>query len=408
MPPQQGVLEIEGPADECDKKEELQHQLEEDGKASFPFEHEQQEPSLWDEWRAQIKTAWPTLLGMLLYKVPWMVSLRFVGGIGAGELAAAALASTLCNVTGMSLSVGLSSALTTLAGQARGHALRKRQLQHNADVKAWEKEQSFLDETETLDELGDEDLEDVSFLPSNDASSSLATTNNKNKPLMPLVFLFRGMFIQLLLVIPVGIWWLCGIEDVLVRLGQGEELSHMTQNYLRILTPGLWAYSVNWTLTCWLQTMEMADVPAIAAGIGLTAHVPLNFLFVYGLNWGYLGCAAATVCCQGLQPIFIVCYLCSARGKARLWDQMGASPSSGSPPSTLGPTLRLAVSKGLGQYLSLALPGIVIISEWWASEISIFLSGRFDNAAVTLGAMTLYQSINTALFMFPGKSSCLF
>jgi MATE family multidrug resistance protein len=51
--------------------------------------------------------------------------------------------------------------------------------------------------------------------------------------------------------------------------------------------------------------------------------------------------------------------------------------------------------------LSLALPGIVIISEWWASEIAIFLSGRFDNPTTTLGAMTLYQSLNSTCFMFP-------
>ena len=63
------------------------------------------------------------MLGMLLYKVPWILSLRFVGHSGSQELAAAALATTLCNVTGMSLSVGLSSALTTLTGQARGDAL---------------------------------------------------------------------------------------------------------------------------------------------------------------------------------------------------------------------------------------------------------------------------------------------
>lgn len=52
------------------------------------------------ELREQSKTAVPTMLGLLLYKVPWLLSLRFVGNIGPNELAAAALATTLCNVTG--------------------------------------------------------------------------------------------------------------------------------------------------------------------------------------------------------------------------------------------------------------------------------------------------------------------
>ena len=72
------------------------------------------------EVREQVRTSAPTMLSMVIYKFPWLISLRFVGAIGAEELAAAALATTLFNVMGLSLSLGLSSALTTLTGQARG------------------------------------------------------------------------------------------------------------------------------------------------------------------------------------------------------------------------------------------------------------------------------------------------
>ena len=83
----------------------------------------------------QSKTSLPSMLGMLLYKVPWLISLRFVGKLGSEELAAAALATTLCNVTGMSLSVGLSSAMTTLTAQARGDLMAKKRaiLQNQTD-----------------------------------------------------------------------------------------------------------------------------------------------------------------------------------------------------------------------------------------------------------------------------------
>lgn len=354
-------------------------------------------PTRWDEFKAQLKTAWPTLLGMLLYKVPWLISLRFVGGIGADELTAAALASTLCNVTGLSLSVGLSSALTTLTGQARGHMLRQRRLQSSSSSSL--KASSFRETEADSDEEGTPS-EESSLLQANRSSSSTSSA----KPLMPLVFMYRGMFVQLMVVIPVGLWWLYGIEPLLIRLGQNSVISNMTQDYLRILTPGLWSYSVNWTLTTWLQTLEMADVPAYAAACGLLAHVPLNYLFIYGLGWGYLGCAAATVAFQLLQPIGMIWYLQTEPGQARLWHKMGAGGGSQSfhcSHASTWSTVQLAVSKGIGQYLGLALPGIVSISEWWASEVAIFLSGRFENPTVTLGAMTLYQSINSACFMFP-------
>jgi MatE len=73
----------------------------------------------------QSKTALPTLQSMVFTKIPWLISLRFVGGMGAPQLAAAALATTLCNVTGMALSVGLSSALSTLSGQAKGELVSR-------------------------------------------------------------------------------------------------------------------------------------------------------------------------------------------------------------------------------------------------------------------------------------------
>ncbi len=45
------------------------------------------------------------------------ISLSFVGQLGASELAAAGLATSLANVTGDSVLVGISSAMQTLCGQ---------------------------------------------------------------------------------------------------------------------------------------------------------------------------------------------------------------------------------------------------------------------------------------------------
>lgn len=188
--------------------------------------------------------------------------------------------------------------------------------------------------------------------------------------------------------------------------------SHFNSNhdlgkvYLRILTPGLWSYSVNWTMTTWLQAIEMADVPAYAAAVGLVLHVPLNYFFIYGLGWGYLGCAAATTGFQLLQPILIAFYLFgTSQGRSRVLCNTAAAAVGRSCISAgICDDLKLAVgsSSGIRRYLGLAIPGIVSISEWWASELSIFLSGRLEpRPEVSLGGMTLYQSINTFCFMFP-------
>jgi hypothetical protein len=155
----------------------------------------------------------------------------------------------------------------------------------------------------------------------------------------------------------------------------------------------------------------MADVPAYSAVIGLVFHLPFNWFFIFFLDWGYLGCAVATVCFQVIQPIFILTYLFGfAHGRSRVLESTGGL-AIGRTCLSFWLEFRLAVysMRGIIKYLvrtqrplfapdssirshsfisdnlfcsffrkSLALPGIIIISEWWASEISIFLSGRLE------------------------------
>jgi multidrug resistance protein, MATE family len=342
----------------------------------------------------QFRTAFPSLVSMLLYKIPWMISLRFVGDIGAMELAAAALATTLCNVTGMSISVGLSSALTTLSAQARGDLLFRlsRKDRHSA-VHFAESAASEGVETEASH-----------LLHRNGSNGDRKSRESSGpEPLLPIVYLYRGLIIQFWFALPIGLWWLHGIESFLVWLGQGQHLSSMTSSYLRILVPGLWSFSINWTIAAWLQAVELAHVPVYAATIGLVLHVPLNYLFIDVLGWGYLGCAAATVMFQFIQPLITIGYLfASEKGRSVVLEAIAAS-AIGRKQLFMWIELKEAVNvKGWLTYLGLAVPGIVIISEWWASEVSIFLAGRLiPYPDLALGSMTLYQSINAFCFMFP-------
>lgn len=140
----------------------------------------------------------------------------------------------------------------------------------------------------------------------------------------------------------------------------------------------------------------MADVPAYAAGVGLALHVPFNLLFIHVLGWGYLGAAVATIMFQAIQPLLILFYLFgTTAGRNRLMRQIGAQTVGRTSLSEcLGTEMRMAVTSisGVVEYVALAVPGVIVVSEWWASEWAIFLSGRLSPAA--LGAMTLYQSIN--------------
>jgi multidrug resistance protein, MATE family len=124
----------------------------------------------------------------------------------------------------------------------------------------------------------------------------------------------------------------------------------------------------------------MADVPAYAAGWGLLFHIPFNLFFIHTVGLGYMGAAVATVCCYMIQVIFVITYLfILPHGRHRVLDATGAFAIDRTTLSFWNEFRIAAFSiKGIVQYLTLALPGIVIISEWWASEIAIFLSGQLE------------------------------
>ena len=364
-----------------------------------------------EEFQEQIKTVVPTLASFLLYRMPWLISLRFVGRIGAQELAAAAFANSLCNILGMALSVGLNSALTTLASQARGDLQARRRLQDDP------KEQRDRVEVEMASLLDRKDTDATESSSTSGLSSSveegeglqkdltLAPSHAKsNVPslLQPMVYLYRGIFVQLLFVLPVTCWWLYGIRPLLLRLGQAQQISLMTERYLRLLAPGLLGYSLTRTLCTWLQAMDMPDLPPIVAAVGLTLHIPITYFCVYTMSWGYLGCAVATSVFQFIQPLQLIVYLFFTRsGNHRTLDSMGAVGVSRTSFWNEAQAAIFSLS-GLLQYLGLAIPGLIAISEWWASEVLIVLAGRLQpSPELALGAMTLFQSLNSLCYIFP-------
>ena len=74
----------------------------------------------WSEVKELYSLAWPTVLSYFFFHFVSMVSLFFAGRLGEMELAAGALALSYINITGISIYLGLGSALETLCTQAFG------------------------------------------------------------------------------------------------------------------------------------------------------------------------------------------------------------------------------------------------------------------------------------------------
>ncbi|TVU30915.1 hypothetical protein EJB05_22568, partial [Eragrostis curvula] len=172
--------------------------------------------------------------GVLLYLVN-MVSLMFVGHLGELPLAGAALATSLANVTGISVLVGMSSALDTLCGQAFGAR------QHHM--------------------LG--------------------------------VYMQRAMVVLGLTCVPISLAWAFA-GRILLLLGQDPDIAAEAGTYARWLIPSL---AVTVPLQCHVRFLQAQSVvvPATASsGVAALCHPAICWALVYKAGMGSKGAALST------------------------------------------------------------------------------------------------------------------
>uniref|UniRef100_A0A7R9WVM3 Multidrug and toxin extrusion protein n=1 Tax=Craspedostauros australis TaxID=1486917 RepID=A0A7R9WVM3_9STRA len=349
----------------------------------------------WDrfsvEVQKQLELAVPSMQSAILNKLPWLISIRFAGGLGVNELTAAALATSLSNIIGMSFSSGLNSATTTLAGQSNGEMTARLEAM-KARVGSGTDDSAVPDSAQFT----------VATVPMDDADAGAgALRTGDDAPLPPMVVFFRALIIQHVILLPFVIWWLSGTKDFLLKVGQAEVIAGMASDYLTALVPAFWGLCLVYTLTTWLQSIGMVDVPLYASCITLALHVPLNWFFIYFLGLGYIGCAVATSCFQVSQSAIMAAYVFGTEhGRQRVLESTSAIAINKTK-LTFWPEFKAAISSlyGIIQYLVLAVPGIFAFAELWSSETIVILAGQLSPSPESaLGGMSLFQSINVTCF----------
>ena len=281
------------------------------------------------EARNQAGLALPVSLSMVCNRVMSLTSVAFVGRLGPVPLAAAALATTLGNVTGNSIMVGLASAVSTLGGQAFGAG---------------------------------------------------------SYPTLGFV-LQRAIIILTIAAVPISLaWWYS--EGILRILGQEHDLAKASASYIRALIPGLFFYAWNVCLTAYLQSQRITRPAALAGVVAAVMHFPANVVFIHTLGLGYVGAGLATSWSNGVVLCLNVLYASWFKR-----DEPGRETWPGF-------SVRAATTEWR-PFLRLALPGILMMSEWWASEANILLAGLLPDPEYNVAAVSIFQVTNALAFMVP-------
>uniref|UniRef100_A0A672YJ34 Multidrug and toxin extrusion protein n=1 Tax=Sphaeramia orbicularis TaxID=375764 RepID=A0A672YJ34_9TELE len=252
------------------------------------------------------------------------ISTVFCGHLGKTELASVALAIAVVNVTGVSIGTGLSLTCDTLISQTYGSGNLKR--------------------------VG--------------------------------VILQRGVLILLLACFPC---WavLINTETLLLAVKQSPEVASLSQLYVKIFMPALPAAFMYQLQGRYLQNQGIIWPQVITGAIGNVLNAIINYVFLYPLDMGVAGSAAANAISQYLLAVVLFIYI--------YWKGLHKATWGG---------WSLDCLQEWGPFIQLAIPSMLMLClEWWMFEIGGFLAGVISETE--LGAQSIVYELSVVAYMFP-------
>ncbi|KAM9314780.1 multidrug and toxin extrusion protein 1-like [Pholidichthys leucotaenia] len=266
----------------------------------------------------------PVVISQLMIFMIGFVSTVFCGHLGKTELASVALSIAVVNVTGICIGSGLSLTCDTLISQTYGSGNLKR--------------------------VG--------------------------------VLLQRGILILLLACFPC---WavLVNTEPLLLAVRQSPEVASLSQLYVKIFMPALPAAFMYQLEGRYLQNQGIIWPQVITGLIGNILNAIINYVFLYQLELGVAGSAAANAISQYLLVVILFVYICLMGLHKATWGGWS-----------------LDCLQEWGPYVRLAIPSMLMLClEWWLFEIGGFLAGVISEAE--LGAQSILYELLVIAYMIP-------
>uniref|UniRef100_J3MEC5 Protein DETOXIFICATION n=1 Tax=Oryza brachyantha TaxID=4533 RepID=J3MEC5_ORYBR len=218
-----------------------------------------------EEVKRQLRLAGPIVAGALLRYVIQMISIMYVGHLGELPLAGASMANSFATVTGLSLLLGMSSALDTLCGQAFGAE------QHR------------------------------------------------------LVGIYAQRAVLLLTVVSVPlavVWFYTG--DILLALGQDADIAAEAGAYARCMIPALFAYGPLQCHVRFLQAQNVALPVMASSGAAALCHLLACWLLVYVAGMGSRGAALSNGVSGWINVAILAVYVRVSTSCKKTWTGFSA------------------------------------------------------------------------------------
>ncbi|XP_068571734.1 multidrug and toxin extrusion protein 1-like [Cebidichthys violaceus] len=196
------------------------------------------------------------------------------------------------------------------------------------------------------------------------------------------VILQRGVVILMLFCLPC--WGLLiNAQAVLLCLGQSPEVARIAQLYITGFLPAVPAMFLQYLQVSYLQNQGIILPQMYTAAMANIANVVTNYIFLYWLDLGVGGSAAANALSQIYICAFLFAYIWWKKLHVKTWG--GWSVES---------------LQEWGSYMKLAFPSTLMkCFEWWVYEFGGFFAGMLSEDE--LAAQHVVMMVAFLTFMFP-------
>ncbi|XP_022886491.1 protein DETOXIFICATION 40-like isoform X1 [Olea europaea var. sylvestris] len=278
----------------------------------------------WIEIRLLFRLAAPAVMVYFINSFMSISTRIFSGHLGNLEFAAASLGNQGIQLFAYGLLLGMGSALETLCGQAYGAG--------------------------KYDMLG--------------------------------LYLQRATVVLFLFTLPITLVYIFS-KQILIFIGESENVASLAAVFVYGLIPQLFAYTVNFPVQKFLQAQNIVAPSAYISFATLLVHVLLTWVAVYKIGLGLIGASLVLSLSWWIIVLAQFLYI--------LWSPKCKSTWSG---------FKWEAFTGLWEFVKLSLASAVMLClETWYFQVLVLVAGLLENPEVALDALSTCMSINGMLFM---------
>lgn len=181
------------------------------------------------------------------------------------------------------------------------------------------------------------------------------------------------------------LWWFS--LPIMVFLGQSHEIACDASDFLLGLIPALFAYAYVICIQLCLYSQQKPRIVVLISIAIAVMHPFWCYLFMKTLDIGFLGAAYALSTSRLLELFCLVMYMSFSTDEEIIIQQQIKWTGE--------------MMTGWSVYFQLGAPNVLMMSEWWASEIIIFMAGFLNNPDVQISSLSIFQNMGAICFMLP-------